>query len=287
MAKKTGAGGIIVVALVLGLITAWLIWSYLDSVDKKSRKNWDTIVVARVDIKPRTQITRDMIALEQFPKNLIAETSIRDVKDVENRTTQNMIKAKDQVRTSDLLQEGQAPTLAFKIPDGMRAIAIGASEIMAVGTSVQPGDHVDILATYMDPRVKQEMTKMLLQNVLVLAVNKGNTDSGGKEGGASSSMTLAVRPEETELIAAADRAGALRVSLRSIKDTKIVASGGVTARDLGGMVPEEPAPVQQQPVQAGTPEPKKVPVFINVQPSSKTRTEIEIVRGVTGQTVTP
>jgi len=69
---------------------------------------------------------------------------------------------------------GQASTNAFEIPEGMRAIAIGSNAI-PVGTSVKPGDRVDLLATYHDPRTRQEVTRMVMQNVSVLAVDKSVT----------------------------------------------------------------------------------------------------------------
>jgi pilus assembly protein CpaB len=281
MAKKPGAGGVILVAVVLGSLTAYLIWAYLRNVESKNRKNWQPVVVALKDIPPRTKITRDMIELTQFPKEHMAENAVSDVTNVENRITVKFINAKDQIHTTDLVLEGQGPTLAYDIPEGMRAIAIGAGEIIAVGTSVKPGDRVDILATYQDPRTHQELTKMILQNVLVLAVNLGETDPAGKKG-ASSSMTLAVQPEQTELIAMADRAGALRVSLRPVHDSTIVASDGVTYRDIaGGKVPEEATGNTNQPTQT--------PVFINLPATtpSPRRGGMIIIRGVQEQPSSP
>jgi pilus assembly protein CpaB len=230
-------------------------------------------VIALVEIKPRTKITRDMIRLEQYPKELIAENAKTKVEEVENRMTQRGIAAKEQIRSSDIIAEGQAPTLAFKIPDGMRAIAIGAGEVMAVGTMVQPGDHVDILATYHDPRTRQEITRMILQNVLVLAVNRGQTDTQGQAGkeGANSSMTLAVTPEQGELLAAADRAGALRIQLRSVRDEKIIVSEGVTSRDFaGGKLPEEGTTTSGD---------QRTPVNIMLPPPNPRRNEITVYKG--------
>ena len=279
MAKRPGAGGIILVAVVLGLIAAYLIWSYLQNVDKKNRKNWQPVVVAAIDIKPHTKISRDMIRLEQYPKDLIAESSKTKIEEVENRMTQRAISAKEQIRSGDIIAEGQAPTLAFKIPDGMRAIAIGAGELMAAGTAVNAGDHVDVLATYHDPRTRQELTKMILQNVEVLWVNKGQTDATGKEG-ANSSMTLAVTPEQGELLAAADRAGALRVQLRGVSDATVVPSAGVTTRDFGGgRVIEETAPTSTE---------QRTPVNIVLPGSAqRTRNEITVYRGNAEQTIAP
>lgn len=157
----------------------------------------------------------------------------------------------------------------------MRAIAIGADEIKAVGTSVKPGDRVDILATYSEPNTHQETTQVILQNVLVLAVNKGETETQGKAG-ANSSMTLAVKPEEAELLTAADRAGALRIMLRSPSDKTVVSSPGVTTHDLSGSKTFEFA---TKPPDAQ----KSTPIIIN-SPSNRRGSEIMIYRGVQGST---
>ena len=147
---------------------------------------------------------------------------------------------------------------------------------MAVGTAVKPGDRVDILATYTHPTTRQETTQMILQNVLVLAVNRGQTDAQGKEG-ANSSMTLAVKPEEAELLTAADRAGALRVALRPIQDKTIIPSTGVEARDFPG-----PRTLQYagQPPDAA----KATPIIINPPPGHQ-RPEVKIYRGTQEQTL--
>jgi pilus assembly protein CpaB len=259
-------------------VTGYFLWAWKRSVDEQSEKNWDPVVVATVDINPRTKITSDMITMSSFPKTLIGENTVRKLKDVEGRITMRPINSKSQIRSTDLVQQGQTLGLAFDIPPGMRAIAIGAGEVMAVGTSVKPGDRVDILATYSDPRTRQELTKMLLQNVMVLAVNKGQTDQNGKEG-ANSSMTLAVKPEQTELVAAADRAGALRVSLRGVNDQVVVPTEGVSPRDFTG--PNIPADAV-----VVTNEPHQTPVYI-MPPAAQRPREIQIIRGDQQQTVSP
>jgi len=185
------------------------------------------------------------------------------------------IKAKEQIRTSDLLGSGQAPGLAYDIPPGMRAIAIGAGEVMAAGSSVKPGDRVDILATYTDPVAHQETTQMILQNVLVLAVNEGVTDQQGKTG-AKSSMTLAVKPEEAELLTAADRAGALRVALRGINEKAVIASQGVGTRDFLG---KNTLTFSTTPPDST----RQTPIIIS--PPRNQRPEVTIVRGIQETTV--
>ncbi len=275
MAKKSGAGGIILAAVVAAMVAVYLVWNMWRQQELQSEKHWTEVVAALQDIPPRTKITRDMVTLTRYPKELIIDGAIRNPKEVDGHTTLVRIKAKEQIRTSDLLGEGQAPGIAYDIPPGMRAIAIGAGEVMAVGSTVKPGDRIDILATYTDPVAHQETTQMILQNVLVLAVNQGETDQQGKSG-AKSSMTLAVKPEEAELLTAADRAGALRVALRGINEKSVITTAGVGTRDFLGpnTLKFSTTPPDTQ---------RSTPIIIS--PPRNQRPELVIVRGVQETTV--
>jgi pilus assembly protein CpaB len=272
MAKKPSAGGIILAAVILGLIAAYMIYRLESNREKQAKEHWIPVVVAREDIPSRTKVTSDMVTLMPYPKDLLTPGAVQDRKEVEGRVTLVRLKAKEQIRSSDLLAEGQTPSLSYDIPVGMRAIAIGASEISAVGNQVKPGDHVDVLATYSEPNTHQDTTRTVLQNVLVLAVNQGET---GSQGGAKTSMTLAVNPEEAELLMAADRASVMRVMLRAPSDKKIVDSQGVTVRDIGGSKTFEVAP--------RSPDAQATPIIIS--PSNRQRSEITIFRGTQEQTV--
>jgi len=245
MAKRPGAGGVILMAVILGLVTAYLIWNYLRKMDEKSRKNWAPVVWAVADIKARTMLSREMVELRPTPQELIAPDAIKDIKEIDNSRAIRDIKAKEQVRRSDLAKSNEVVSLAYVVPPGMRAISIAAGEVQSVGTAVKPSDEVDILATYVDPVNRAETTKTILQKVTVVAVNRGQTDAAGKEG-ASSSMTLLVKPEQVELLTAADRQATLRVSLRPLGDTNIIASQGITVRDIRGGILETPVAAPSQ-----------------------------------------
>jgi pilus assembly protein CpaB len=275
MAKKPGAGGIILAAVALGLIAVYIVYRRESNLEKQAKEHWIPIVVAREDIPARTKVTGDMVTLMPYPKDLLTPGAVQDRKEVEGRITMVRLKAKEQIRSSDLLAEGQTPSIAYDIPVGMRAITIGASEIVAAGGAVKPGDHVDILATYSEPNTHQETTRMVLQDVRVLFVNQAETNPQGNTG-AKSSMTLAVKPEDAELLIAAERAGVLRVMLRAPTDKKIVDSQGVTVRDIpGGAKTFEVTP--------RTADAQATPIIIS--PSNRQRSEITIVRGTQETTV--
>ncbi len=275
MAKRPGAGGVILLAVILGLVTAYLIWNYLRKLDEQSRKNWEPVVWAVVDVKARTMLGREMVELRPTPPELIAPDAVKDIKEIDGARAVRDIKAKEQVRRSDLSRSNEVVSLAYVVPPGMRAISIAAGEVQSVGTAVKPNDEVDIIATYVDPVNRAETTKTILQRVPVLAVNRGQTDPSGKEG-ATTSMTLLVRPEQGELLTAADRQATLRVSLRPLGDTNIIESTGVTVRDIRGGTIEAPVVTPAGPAQT----PIKL---IRVQPEQ--RDTITIIRGTQPQEV--
>ncbi|MCS7049805.1 MAG: Flp pilus assembly protein CpaB [Verrucomicrobiae bacterium] len=274
MPSRHGAGGVLVVAVLLGLVTAYFTWNYIKSVQGSSKENWVDVVVAAQDIAARSEVTRDHITITRFPKEHVAPDACTKIEDVVGRIALERIRAKDQVRASSLARRGEAPGITYSIPPGKRAIAIGVDEVKGVGTMIKPGDRVDIIATLTDPLARMETTQTILQNLPVLAVDKGRTEA--KEGGgASSSITIAVAPEDAERLTAADRLGTLRVMLRPAEEDVIVATEGVRATQV---FPGRLTPTIWTNEQAAT------PVIISPPPSSGRR-ELRVYRGSKEQVV--
>jgi len=271
MAKRPGAGGVIVVALVLGLVTAYLAWRYFTDLQKSSRENWVDVVVAAADIPARTEIAREKLQVTRYPKEHLAPDAVTKLEDAVGRVALDRIRAKDQIRTSGLAKKGEAP--GINIPPGKRAITIGVDEVKGVGNMIKPGDRVDIIATLTDPLARMETTQTILQNIGVLAVDKGRTDAQ-QGGGASSSITIAVPPEEAERLTAAVRLGTLRVMLRPSEEDVIVATEGVRATQVFP---------GRYPVTA-TNETAATPVIISPPPSAS-RKEVRVYRGVNEQVI--
>lgn len=221
MPRKTGGGGIFLVAVILSLICAYGFYLFMNKIQQGSKENWLPVVVAVVDIPAKTKITQEMIEIKSRPKDLIAPDACTDKNQVLGRYVRDKVRTIEHLRTSDLIEAGDKDALDLLIPEGMRAVSIGANEVKAVGASVKPGQYVDITATYTEPITKQQITHMILQRAKVLWVNKGQSNQR-MEGGAESSMTLLVRPEEVELLAAAEKAGVIRVALRSTHDEQIL-----------------------------------------------------------------
>lgn len=277
MAKTMAGGRILTVGVVLGLASAVIVYIYLRRQTQSYKANWRTVVVAAMEIPARTKITREKIAIFTAPPQLISPGAIQDRRMVEGKLARTTIHSAAQITAADLMAEGEIPGLAVRVPPGKRAIAIAASEIIAVGGMIKPGDYVDVLGTYRDPDGKVEITQMILQDAPVLAVNIGQTDSSTPEG-AKTSMTLAVAPEDTERLTAAAVAGQLRVSLRSPADTEVIRTAGVTVREI-------PVGRMRSEAEVHAPVPAVAPPAPPVQEYRPRLREITIIRGTEGQTV--
>ncbi len=291
MATNPVGTKVLFAGVALGLVTTALLYVYLRKVNEHPRAHWQRVVVAQTQIPSHAKITPAMVTITTMPPELIVPDALREVKGIEGKVARHAIQPHEQILKSDLMTENEIPSLAQHVPEGKRAIAIAANEVTAVGSVIKPGDRVDILATYRDPTAKEETTQMILQNVPVLAVNRGQTDPATAEG-AKTSMTLAVAPEETERLTAADRAGVLRVSLRSPTDTTVIKSPGVTVKDISGIQvrvePPPPPPTTPAPL-TPTPKPGPMPVIITTTnvPEKETVKEITIFRGIDARPVRP
>ena len=110
--------------------------------------------------------------------------------DVQGRVATVPIAAGSQILATMLGDESEG-ALAYEVPSGQRAVAIGAADVMGVGGLVRPGNRVDILGTfefgrptgisqngiitYADERTE---TRLMMQDVRVLAVDKEHRRRG-------------------------------------------------------------------------------------------------------------
>ena len=88
------------------------------------------------------------------------------------------------------------------------------------------------MVTIKDPRYKRQITKIVLEDVLVLATWTQIENGGkGEKGGETSPVdvyTLEVSPEEGEKLALAATEGRLQFALRNATDVKTVLTTGAT-----------------------------------------------------------
>jgi pilus assembly protein CpaB len=120
-----------------------------------------------------------------------------------------------------------------------RAMAVKVNEVVGLPGFVQPGDRVDVMATFSNPYGKEgadTITKVVLENTLVLAVGttmeRGKDEDGNEMPTPVKVITLEVTLEEAEKLAMAENGGKLRLALRSPLNPDVEKTRGATFKDL-------------------------------------------------------
>ena len=187
------------------------------------------VVVAVVDLPWGTKLQKDMLKTVPFLKESLPNGYQSDPAKLENRVVISPLKATEAVLESRLAPESvTVGGVSAVIKPGMRAIAVKGDKVIGISGFIKPGNRVDVLTTLKDPRTKQETTKMVLSNVLVLATG---TEIQEKSDGKSNPVdvyTLEVDPEQGERLALSAAEGKLQFALRNNMDVDTVLTNGAT-----------------------------------------------------------
>jgi pilus assembly protein CpaB len=188
------------------------------------------VVVARQDLTPGTSINRLNLDTAPWPREHVPPQSFEQVDDVVGRQVSGKIFRGEPIVASRLLAQGEAGGLNFRIPDGMLAMSLKVSPEIGVSGFIQPGNRVDVITTVKVQR-REPMTKLVLQNILVLAVGHEIDEKDDKPEEAPT-VTLAVTPEQAEKLAASKSEGSIVLALRNVKDQRLYETPGFTTADL-------------------------------------------------------
>ncbi len=187
------------------------------------------ILVAAIDLPWGTKISQDMLKTVHFLKGSLPLTYFSDPSELVERVIITPLKQNDPFTESRL-----APTdvkvggVAAILSVGKRAIAVKGDKVIGISGFIKPGDRVDVLVTLNDPETKMATTKIVLNNILILAAGKQMKENKDGKPSAVDVFTLEVTPEDGEKLALAAAKGKLQFALRNQIDTGIVLTRGAT-----------------------------------------------------------
>ncbi len=262
------------------------------------------VIEASRDIEPQTVITEDMVKAVEVSSNMVPSGALTDKMAVVGKKAGTSIMEGDVITTRKLSQK--AGGFVGLIPDGMRAVSFSVNDVTGVSGFAKPGDKVDILLVTSREGMDRITSKILLKDVLILAVNKSSgtpqpqpqkTDKDGKvpDGsapgqsssntssiGTPSVVTVALTPYDAAKLIASTQIGQLQMLLRPSNDEGDHYVGYY-------VIPlpkaEQPQPAPQaapQPVYAAPqpPQPASAPaVSISSGGASGGLSGIEVIRG--------
>lgn len=141
------------------------------------------------------------------------------------------VQANEPLLRTKLVGKGSSGGLPLIIPEGMRAMSVAVDEVVAVAGFVVPGTRVDVLVTAHGDDAPAS-TRLILQNVQVLA--SGQTIEPDQQGKpqTSSVITLLVTPAESEQLALASSEGKIQLALRNTLDRGRAVTTGSTLASL-------------------------------------------------------
>lgn len=236
--------------ILLGVAVAIAVSAYVFLVYLQ-RPQTGQVLVAKSEISSGTVLDQSMITSIPWLGKKLPEGFIG----IENKNKViNRVAAVDIVRGAPICEKNLAPKgspagLFVKIPEKMRAMTVKVDEVSGVAGFSRPGGRVDVLLagteTGKEGGKEEKSSKIILQNVLVLAAGQRITQLEDKEKPqVVNTVTLLLSPGEAERLALATKMGNLLLTLRSGGDTLLVSTKGALPADVWGSQTEETSSVE-------------------------------------------
>ena len=248
---------IIIIGILLAVAAVFMTKTYIDqqrqqvieeakkkiaNIEQTLPKTQVKVLVASKDIPKGNIIAADSLTTSIVPEQYLQPQAVFSADRILGMVAVVQITKGEQITLSKLVQPRQLGGLAEGTPIGKRAITISVDSLSGLGGMINPGNYVDVIALLPVPvttvegkQVNQMAVMPLFQNTLVLAVGQDTgtvsaptsgrkTQEADKRSESSSLITLALTPQEANLIAFVQEQGKIRLTLRSPADAQVVQS---------------------------------------------------------------
>jgi pilus assembly protein CpaB len=215
------------IALLLGALTVYLTRNFIQNQRKaepiiaveQQQTELATVVVANIPMKFGDELTAEKLRVVSWPADIRPEGSFENIADIigtDRRVVLRSLGNNEPVTKDKISGFGSRASLSQVIEEGYRATSIRVNDIISVAGFILPGDRVDVLLTFDEPGTKKKITRIIFQDMRVLAIDQLSDEA---QGGAvlGKSATLEVTPEEAQKIALASRIGSLSLTLRRME----------------------------------------------------------------------
>ena len=223
----------LIISLAFGIITFLVTTMYLGKVTKEQKFNSEliSVIVARVNIPPRTVITKELLEVKPIPRQYILEGAISKYETAVGKITTTPLIPGEQLLANKLTMRGRELGLSFIIPKNKRAVSVEVDASASIAGLIKPGDMVDVLCTLGE---NIDRTVTILQNVPILAIDQQMESSGEANTKIQRSViaTFALDSQDAEKLVLAAFKGRLKLLLRPVDDNSITHSWGASTGQL-------------------------------------------------------
>jgi len=151
----------IIIAVILALAAAGLVWWYVSAVREESEAETQTqaVLVATATIPARTTgedvVANRLVTVQNVPANLVAPGAIGDQNELKGRVVSTEIARGQQIVASQLVAPEAISAVGSQLEKGMRAISLPIDRASAVAGTMKAGDRVDVIASFKNETITQ------------------------------------------------------------------------------------------------------------------------------------
>jgi pilus assembly protein CpaB len=230
-AKPKTAVYIGILAIVIALIASVSLYRYLKGQEEQLKKAVATekIIIAKRDVSVGSTIEKAQTDSIDWPRANRPQGAFTAAESVIGRIAlERFVPGEPIIEAKLVPRGGLSGVLTYKIPDGHRAMTVGVDQVAGVAGFITPGNMVDVVLTTQPQYAKESISKIVLQNIPVLAT--GQTVEQQKEGKpiVVPTVTLDVTPDDAERLAIASTQGRLQLVLRGAGDESPAVTRGAT-----------------------------------------------------------
>ena len=232
-------------ALVLGLAAAFIARSRFEQTSMPGAEAVPTsrVVIVKTEVLVGTALDELHLEVVEWPTEFVPDGAFGKTVDLHDRVPRRALAVGEPVLEASLLPAGSLAGLGSLIGEKRRAVSVKVDPVIGVAGFVTPGSHVDVLATLrrVDREKALPYSKVILENISVLAIDQKLEDVGGSEPQLVSVVTLEVDPKQAQKLIYSAHEGHLQLALRNPGDQEMVKTKSIGVQDvlLGARAPSK------------------------------------------------
>lgn len=251
MTRRTTNLAILMVAIILGAVAAFLARSWLQSHSERADADQTvSIVVASRALTFGSPIAPDDVKEIPWPVKSKPQGSFANFPELAKDGRRIVISpfVRDEpIIASKVSGPNERASLSTVIEKGKRAVTVAVDDVRGVAGFIFPGDFVDVVLTRTNNGIgPQDFAEVILQHVKVLAIDQMAGDRQERPTVAKA-VTVEVSPEQALRILLATNVGKLSLILRQPAEVAMAPDAKITDRDLFGSEPAQAPIVVESP----------------------------------------
>lgn len=251
------------------------------------------IVVAAHDLPIGTKLDAGAFKITRWSRDAVPPGAYSDAQALAGAFVKSGFVANEPIVASKLFTGQMAGgVMPLLIPPGMRAMSVPVDEVADIAGFVQPHTRVDVLVAMSQGSDQQSFSRIVLQNVEVLAVAQEIEQTEDKPT-VVKVVTLLVTPADAEKLGLASHEGSLKLAMRNYSDNKMVSTAGANVKDLLGAAGGTAMPLMQaqpQPIAAHRSQPRSPqgprPLSVEIMRDGKSSESVSFIKSGTAGRVT-